>query len=421
MTIASDLEKAQKLCDDRKITEAIDLYNKVISSEPKSYKAYLGKSIAEQRNKNYTVATACAQKALEIALRRGKKELIDEVVYRLFTIMNNAGDIQSAVKYLNFSKHRGHNAAECDVWMHQLKNKATNKGLEVDFEATYTSVEDLPQHDTKEADVGVVPSDLKKDDQTKPKIDSLSIEDNEPKKRQETVIPTQSDIDEEKKELEKKMANHDNLYPAPKDIRIDWFQQPGTITVSMFVKNLPKDDRLKVVFSSDRIEVEFPTSSSSDFMYEIGPLAGKIDPSESTFRVFSTKLEMYLVKTTQGKWKTLERTADTIAEESINAPIKSTIDSSAEQAALKYPNSSKRGTDWSKLNLDSDEEESTPSGADAFFQNLYKDADEDTKRAMMKSYIESGGTALSTNWDEVATKKYDISPPDGMEVKKWEK
>lgn len=47
--------------------------------------------------------------------------------------------------------------------------------------------------------------------------------------------------------------------------------------------------------------------------------------------------------------------------------------------------------------------------------------DEETKRAMMKSYQTSGGTVLSTNWKEVATKDYEkeITAPNGQEVKKW--
>jgi len=56
----------------------------------------------------------------------------------------------------------------------------------------------------------------------------------------------------------------------------------------------------------------------------------------------------------------------------------------------------------------------------SFFQKLYKDADPDTRRAMMKSYQESNGTALSTSWGEVASKKFETTPPDGMEAKKWE-
>lgn len=56
----------------------------------------------------------------------------------------------------------------------------------------------------------------------------------------------------------------------------------------------------------------------------------------------------------------------------------------------------------------------------SFFKKLYKDANEDTRRAMIKSYQESGGTALSTNWSEVGKAPVPVSPPDGMEAKKWE-
>ena len=54
-----------------------------------------------------------------------------------------------------------------------------------------------------------------------------------------------------------------------------------------------------------------------------------------------------------------------------------------------------------------------------FFQKLYADADEDTRRAMVKSYQESGGTTLSTNWDEVRKAHVDVKPPEGSEWKKW--
>ena len=39
---------------------------------------------------------------------------------------------------------------------------------------------------------------------------------------------------------------------------------------------------------------------------------------------------------------------------------------------------------------------------------------------MNKSFQESGGTVLSTNWDEIKKEKTDVKPPDGMEYKKWD-
>lgn len=39
---------------------------------------------------------------------------------------------------------------------------------------------------------------------------------------------------------------------------------------------------------------------------------------------------------------------------------------------------------------------------------------------MMKSFTESNGTSLSTNWDDVKEKRVETVPPDGVEAKKWE-
>ncbi|KAI1865333.1 uncharacterized protein JN550_008381 [Neoarthrinium moseri] len=91
----------------------------------------------------------------------------------------------------------------------------------------------------------------------------------------------------------------------------------------------------------------------------------------------------------------------------------------ASSAGPSYPTSSKSGPkNWDAIDLDEDD---NPEGVDDFFKKLYKDADPDMRRAMMKSYVESNGTSLSTSWEEASKKSYTTSPPDGVEAKKWDK
>ena len=50
---------------------------------------------------------------------------------------------------------------------------------------------------------------------------------------------------------------------------------------------------------------------------------------------------------------------------------------------------------------------------------MFKNADDDTKKAMMKSYQESNGTALSTSWADVSKGPVKTEPPEGLVAKKW--
>lgn len=151
-----------------------------------------------------------------------------------------------------------------------------------------------------------------------------------------------------------------------------------------------------------------------------------------------TKIELVLHKRTAGqKWSALEGSSTTPKLADRPAAPSST-------AGPAYPTSSRHGAkDWDKVasNLtakkpkdknksdksegqqasegdgnESDGADSVDSdyggdAVDGFFKKLYATADPDTRRAMMKSYVESQGTSLSTNWSEVAKGKVEAHPP----------
>jgi suppressor of G2 allele of SKP1 len=92
-----------------------------------------------------------------------------------------------------------------------------------------------------------------------------------------------------------------------------------------------------------------------------------------------------------------------------------------------YPTSSKKKKDWSEIDKDITKAEATekPEGdaaLNSLFKQIYERADENTRRAMIKSYQTSGGTVLSTNWEEVASKDYEGKDrPDAPEGQQWAK
>lgn len=87
-------------------------------------------------------------------------------------------------------------------------------------------------------------------------------------------------------------------------------------------------------------------------------------------------------------------------------------------ASSKHPTSSKaEKKNWDNIgdDIDSDSEKDV----NVFFKKLFKGATPEQQRAMMKSFTESNGTSLSTDWDDVKDRKVETVPPEGVEAKKW--
>lgn len=73
------------------------------------------------------------------------------------------------------------------------------------------------------------------------------------------------------------------------------------------------------------------------------------------------------------------------------------------------------------MKLDDDDVNDKPQGEDALnklFQQIYGNGTDEQRRAMIKSFTQSGGTVLSTNWDDVGHREVKAQPPTGMEAKK---
>merc|ERR1711870_221754 len=125
------------------------------------------------------------------------------------------------------------------------------------------------------------------------------------------------------------------------------------------------------------------------------------------------KVEMSLAKKNIGvQWKTLERPEEVPAA----------------MAQPSYPSSSEVKRDWSQIDKDieTDLKNEKPEGDEALnklFKEIYEKADDETRRAMNKSFQTSGGTVLSTNWGEVSKADYEgkdrPTPPEGQEWKDW--
>lgn len=107
-------------------------------------------------------------------------------------------------------------------------------------------------------------------------------------------------------------------------------------------------------------------------------------------------------------------------EEPVKSAVASEVISTPDEAPKTKSSASKNAKNWDKIvDIEDEDDDGSKGGADDFFQKLYAGADPDTKRAMMKSFVESNGTTLSTDWTDVGSKTVETRPPEGIEAKKW--
>ncbi|XP_073035263.1 protein SGT1 homolog [Primulina eburnea] len=198
--------------------------------------------------------------------------------------------------------------------------------------------------------------------------------------------------------------------------RHEFYQKPEEVVVTIFAKGIPAD-RVVIDFGEQILSVTIEVLGEDAYHFQ-PRLFGKIVPAKCRYVVLSTKIEIRLAKAETINWSSLEYSKDAVVVQKATA-------SSSDNLKPTYPSSKPKRVDWDKLEAQVKKEEKEEkldgdAALNKFFRDIYKDADEDTRRAMSKSFVESNGTVLSTNWKEVGSKKVEGSAPDGMELKKWE-
>uniref|UniRef100_A0A8V5FVM2 Uncharacterized protein n=1 Tax=Melopsittacus undulatus TaxID=13146 RepID=A0A8V5FVM2_MELUD len=199
--------------------------------------------------------------------------------------------------------------------------------------------------------------------------------------------------------------------PLPPKIKYDWYQTESQVIVTIMVKNAQKDD-VSVHFSEKEMNASVRLPSGEDYNLKL-VLLHSIVPEQSTFKVLSTKVEIKMKKPEAVRWEKLEGQGD-------SPKLKQFTPDSQHL----YPSSSHYTRNWDKLVVEIKEEEKNEklegdAALNKLFQQIYSDGTDEVKRAMNKSFMESGGTVLSTNWSDVGKRKVEVNPPDDMEWKKF--
>ena len=217
--------------------------------------------------------------------------------------------------------------------------------------------------------------------------------------------------------------------------KYQYYQSDKVMTISILEAGVREED-LSVEFEPKHLLVML-RKNGTEFTVIAGTLYQEIDVTKSKVVIKDEKVLVKLRKVEHHEWHELMGKADD------NAPIKKSkktapAEKSADDAesnpkeiptvkdtSKPRPYASHR--DWDKIEKDiiQDEKNEKPEGDEAMnalFKQIYAGASDDTRRAMVKSFQTSGGTVLSTNWDEVKEKDYEKerTAPKGVEWKTWD-
>jgi hypothetical protein len=170
------------------------------------------------------------------------------------------------------------------------------------------------------------------------------------------------------------------------------FQQDGKHQMTVVFNCLKQFESVDVSFYDNIIDFDFNVTKhkSNNFTLE---LYGDIDGGKCKHEVIDGKgefkqIRLTLTKKSLANWPWLCKP---------NNKTKPNVDTDL------YNETRQSAWNLQERKANAYDEKASNTDLDKWFQKLYGKGDEETRRAMMKSFTESGGKSLNTDWAKVAT------------------
>jgi suppressor of G2 allele of SKP1 len=390
------IEEGNDLFVDEEYDTALAKYNEAIARDPQNVNAFVKRSACHFRLNQFTESLNDANTAIRINPKAEKP------YYRKGIAAFSLDEFETARSAFR-EGFKISNKAMFRTWIRKCDAEINEDSDNVDDESSGEDVKMVIDSGNKSKED--VPPPLERDDDTKV---------NEPKVEIKPVYtPQNTTSNNNTPQQQSTQSNSNTNVQPPPQRKYQWFQTEDNVCVSFYIKNVKKEN-CRINIKPHHLEVSISTGPGSEHNFDMD-LCDEVDPNNSRYDVLTTKIEVNLRKKQRGQWASLEK-----SEDSTVTPWRSTVTDPEVKANKEFPTSSKKKTNWDQLEKEAKEEaKKEGDGLNNFFHDIFKGGSDEQRRAIEKSFYESGGTVFSTNWNEVGKDKVKGSAPQGMEMKYW--